>query len=233
MHVELKGDSILTIVGKEVTNLPAENTARKPLHRDVIRGLQNIVGASMVLHRPEDLLLYEYDGSVEKGRPGAVVFPTTTQEVSQVAGFAAQHDVPVIGRGAGTGLSGGALARTGGIMLVFARMNRILELDLENQRAVVQPGMVNYELTRAAEPAGLYLSPDPSSQKSCTIGGNGSENACGTHTLAYGVTINHVTALELVLPDGEICRVGRRHGDSVGYDLAGLFVGSEGTLPLG
>jgi glycolate oxidase len=232
MHVDCKGDARLTIVGKEVTYLLAEDTARKPLHRDVIRGLQNILGASMVLHRPEDLLLYEYDGSVEKGRPGAVVFPTTTQEVSQVVRLAAQHDVPVIGRGAGTGLSGGALARTGGIMIVFARMNRILELDLENQRAVVQPGVVNYELTRAVEHAGLYFAPDPSSWKSCTIGGNVSENAGGPHTLAYGVTTNHVTALELVLPDGEICRVGSDHGDSVGYDLAGLFVGSEGTLAL-
>jgi glycolate oxidase len=212
--------------------LLAEDTARKPLHRDVIRGLQNILGASMVLYRPEDLLLYEYDGSVEKGRPGAVVFPTTTQEVSQVVRLAAQGDVPVIGRGAGTGLSGGALARTGGIMIVFARMNRILELDLENQRAVVQPGVVNYELTGAVEHAGLYFAPDPSSWKSCTIGGNVSENAGGPHTLAYGVTSNHVTALELVLPDGEICRVGSHHSDSVGYDLAGLFVGSEGTLAL-
>src|SRR3984957_7533846 len=151
MHVDCKAHANLTIVGKEVTYLLAKKTARKPLPREVIRGLQNIVGASMVLHRPEDLLLYEYDGSVEKGRPGAVVFPTTTQEVSQVLRLAAQHDIPVIGRGAGTGLSGGALARSGGIMIVFARMNRILELDLENQRAVVQPGVVNYELTRAVE----------------------------------------------------------------------------------
>src|ERR1700724_176049 len=232
MHVECKGDATLTIVEREVTYLLAENTSRKPLHRDVIRGLQNIVGASMVLHRPEDLLLYDYDGSVEKGRPGAVVFPTTTQEVSQVALLAAQHDVPVIGRGAGTGLSGGALARTGGIMIVFARMHRILELDLENQRAVVQPGVVNYELTRAAEAGGLYFAPDPSSWKSCTVGGNVAENAGGPHTLAYGVTTNHVTALEFVLPNGEICCVGSRHEDCLGYDLTGLFVGSEGTLAL-
>lgn len=202
------------------------------MDKQIIRGLENIVGAGTVLYRPEDLLLYEYDGSVEKGRPGAVVFPSTTEEVSRVVKLAAQHDVPIVGRGAGTGLSGGALARTGGIMIVFARMNRILELDLENQRAVVQPGLVNYELTRAVEHAGLYFAPDPSSQKSCTIGGNVSENAGGPHTLAYGVTSNHVTALELVLPDGEICRVGTRHGDSLGYDLTGLMVGSEGTLAL-
>jgi glycolate oxidase len=202
------------------------------MDRQIIRGLESILGAGTVLHRPEDLLLYEYDGSVEKGRPGAVVFPSTTEDVSRVVRLAAQGNVPIVGRGAGTGLSGGALARTGGIMIAFTRMNRILELDLDNQRAVVQPGLVNYELTRAVEHAGLYFAPDPSSQKSCTIGGNVSENAGGPHTLAYGVTSNHVTALELVLPDGEICRVGTRHGDALGYDLTALMVGSEGTLAL-
>ncbi len=202
------------------------------MNKQIIRGLESILGTGSVLHRPEDLLLYEYDGSVEKGRPGAVVFPSTTDEVALVVKLAAQHNVPIVGRGAGTGLSGGALARNGGIMINFARMNRILELDLENRRAVVQPGLVNYELTRAVENAGLYFAPDPSSQKSCTIGGNVSENAGGPHTLAYGVTSNHVTALELVLPDGEVCRVGTRHGDSQGYDLTGLLVGSEGTLAL-
>jgi len=202
------------------------------MDRKVIQGLEGILGRTPVLHRPEDLLLYEYDGSVEKGRPGAVVFPTSTEQVALVVKLACQHNVPVIGRGAGTGLSGGALARTGGIMIVFSRMNRILELDIENQRAVVQPGVVNYELTRAVEHAGLYFAPDPSSQKSCTIGGNVSENAGGPHTLAYGVTSNHVTALEIVLPDGEIHRVGGKHGDTLGYDLTGLLVGSEGTLAL-
>jgi glycolate oxidase len=231
-HVGLQGSRGRYYSGNGEFNLPAKGATQKPLHRDVIRGLQHILGASMVLHRPEDLLLYEYDGSVEKGRPGAVVFPSTTHDVSRVVRLAAQHDIPIIGRGAGTGLSGGALARTGGIMIVFARMNQILELDLENQRAVVQPGVVNYELTHAVEHAGLYFAPDPSSWKSCTIGGNVAENAGGPHTLAYGVTSNHVTALELVLPDGTICRVGSRHGDSLGYDLAGLFVGSEGTLAL-
>src|SRR6202051_5404404 len=216
----------------EIINLLAEGAAPKLLRRDVIRGLQTILGDSMVMHRPEDLLLYEYDASKEKVRPGVVVFPATTEDVSRVVLLAAKHYIPVIGRGAGTGLSGGALARTGGIMIVFARMNRILELDLANQRAVVQPGVVNYELQRAVESAGLYFAPDPSSWKSCTIGGNVAENAGGPHTLAYGVTTNHVTVLELVLPDGEICRVGSRHGDCLGYDLGGLFVGSEGTLAL-
>jgi glycolate oxidase len=197
-----------------------------------IRELKKLLGPGAVLDLPEDLLLYEYDGSIEKGRPDAVVFPTSTEEVSRVVKLAAQHKIPIVGRGAGTGLSGGALARSGGIMIAFARMNRILELDLENHRAVVQPGVVNFDLTRAVEHAGLYFAPDPSSQKSCTIGGNVAENAGGPHTLAYGVTSNHVTALELVLPDGEISHIGTAQGDSSGYDLAGLFVGSEGTLAL-
>jgi glycolate oxidase len=202
------------------------------MNSSLIREFERLLGPSSVLYKPEDLLLYEYDGSIEKGRPAVVVFPTTTEQVSRIVKLAAKHNVPIVGRGAGTGLSGGALARSGGVMLVFARMNSILELDPENQRAVVQPGVVNYELTRAAEPHGLYFAPDPSSWKSCTIGGNVAENAGGPHTLAYGVTTNHVTALELVLPDGEIVRVGSKPGDTPGYDLTGLFVGSEGTLAL-
>ena len=198
----------------------------------LLRELNSLLGSSNVLYNIEDLVLYEYDGSVEKARPDLVVFPHTTEDVSQIVKLAAKHNVPIVGRGSGTGLSGGALARGGGIMIVFARMNRILELDLENARAVVQPGVVNLDITRAVEHAGLYFAPDPSSQKSCTIGGNVAENAGGPHTLAYGVTVNHVTALELVLPDGEVVRVGSKHGGAPGYDLCGLFVGSEGTLAL-
>jgi len=202
------------------------------MHSGLLRDLEKLLGSSSVLFQPEDVVLYEYDGSVEKGRPDIVVFPATTQEVSQIARLAAKHDVPIVGRGAGTGLSGGALARTGGVMIVFARMNRILSIDPRNQRAVVQPGVVNFDLSLAAAPHGLYFAPDPSSQKSCTIGGNVAENAGGPHTLAYGVTTNHVVALELVLPDGEVVRVGSAQGDAPGYDLTGLFVGSEGTLAL-
>jgi glycolate oxidase len=198
----------------------------------LIRELKTLLGPENVLSQKEDLLLYEFDGSVEKGRPEVVVFPHGTEDVSRIVKLAAKHQVPVVGRGAGTGLSGGALARGGGVMIVFARMNRILELDLLNRRAVVQPGVVNLDITRAVEHAGLYFAPDPSSQKSCTIGGNVAENSGGPHTLAYGLTTNHVAALELVLPDGEIVRVGSHHGDAPGYDLCGLFVGSEGTLAL-
>jgi glycolate oxidase len=202
------------------------------MHSGLLRDLERLLGSSSVLFQPEDVVLYEYDGSVEKGRPDIVVFPASTQEVSQIVRLAVKHDVPIVGRGAGTGLSGGALARTGGVMIVFARMNGILLIDPENRRAVVQPGVVNFDLSLAAAPHGLYFAPDPSSQKSCTIGGNVAENAGGPHTLAYGVTTNHVVALELVLPDGEIVRVGNAQGDAPGYDLTGLFVGSEGTLAL-
>src|SRR5437667_3176288 len=198
----------------------------------LLRDLEDFLGSSSVLFQAEDVVLYEYDGSVEKGRPDIVVFPTTTQEVSQIVKLTGKHNAPIVGRGAGTGLSGGALARTGGVMIVFARMNRILSLDPQNQRAVVQPGVVNFDLSLAAAPHGLYFAPDPSSQKSSTIGGNVSENAGGPHTLAYGVTTNHVTALGLVLPDGEIVHVGTKQGDASPFDLAALFVGSEGTLAL-
>ena len=198
----------------------------------LLREIKTLLGPENVLSQMEDLLLYEYDGSVERACPELVVFPHTTEHVSRIVKLAAKYQVPIVGRGAGTGLSGGALARGGGVMIVFARMNRILEVDLENRYAVVQPGVVNMDITRAVEHAGLYFAPDPSSQKSCTIGGNVAENAGGPHTLAYGVTVNHVTALEMVLPDGEIVRVGSRHGDMPGYDLCGLFVGSEGTLAL-
>ena len=206
---------------------------RRPLMDPaLIRELKSLLGPANVLSQKEDLMLYEFDGSVEKARPEVVVFPLSTGHVSGIVKLAAKFQVPVVGRGAGTGLSGGALARGGGVMIVFARMNRILEIDLENRRAVVQPGVVNLDITRAAEKAGLYFAPDPSSQKSCTIGGNVAENSGGPHTLAYGLTVNHVAALELVLPDGEIVRVGSRQGDTPGYDLCGLFVGSEGTLAL-
>jgi glycolate oxidase len=208
------------------------NVERAALDPALIREMKALLGAANVLDKTEDLILYEFDGSVEKARPDLVVFPHTTEDVSGIVRLAGKYEVPVVGRGAGTGLSGGALARCGGVMVVFARMNRILEIDVENRRAVVQPGVVNQDITRAVESAGLYFAPDPSSAKSCTIGGNVAENAGGPHTLAYGVTTNHVAALELVLPDGEIARIGSKHGDAAGYDLCGLFVGSEGTLAL-
>ena len=185
----------------------------------IIRELTALLGRDAVLSGAEDLLMYEYDGSVEQARPECVVFPRSRDDVAAIVRTAANHKVPLVGRGAGTGLSGGALARQGGILTVFSRMNRILEIDAENRRAVVEPGVVNLDITRAVEHLGLYYAPDPSSQKSCTIGGNVSENAGGPHTLAYGVTVNHVLGLEVVLPDGEYSASAEKLLESPGYDL--------------
>jgi glycolate oxidase len=200
--------------------------------QQLIRELVTLLGPRAVLSQPEDLMLYEYDGSVELGFPKCIVFPNSAREVSEIVRLANRYDTPMVGRGAGTGLSGGAIARNGGLVVEFSRMNRILEIDAENLRAVVQPGVVNLDLSRAVEHLGLYYAPDPSSQKSCTIGGNVAENSGGPHTLAYGVTANHVTGMELVLPDGDIVRTGGKNIETSGYDLDGLFVGSEGTLAL-
>ncbi|HYW44341.1 MAG TPA: FAD-linked oxidase C-terminal domain-containing protein [Bryobacteraceae bacterium] len=191
-----------------------------------------LLGPRGYLDRPEDLMLYEYDGSVEKGRPDLVAFPRTTQDVSAIVRIAQEFQVPFVGRGAGTGLSGGAIPREGGILIAFARMNRILEIDLENERVVVQPGVVNLDITLAVQGNGYFYAPDPSSQRACTIGGNVAENAGGPHTLAYGVTTNHVLGLELVLPDGTVVETGGKQQDLPGYDLTGLLTGSEGTMAL-
>jgi glycolate oxidase len=198
----------------------------------LLHDLKKLLASEAVLCRPEELLLYDYDGSVETARPDCVVFPRTAADVVEIVRLACRYKVPLVGRGAGTGLSGGALARHGGIIMSFTRMNRILEIDAENQRAVVQPGVVNADLSIAVANAGLHFAPDPSSQKACTIGGNVSENSGGPHTLAYGVTVHHVLALEVVLPSGELIRVGSTALDPPGYDLTGLFVGSEGTFGL-
>ncbi len=206
------------------------------LSKRIIRELRQIAGEDGVLDRPEDLLLYEYDGSVERSLPEAVVFPRTTEQVARIVRLTAQEKIPLVGRGAGTGLSGGALAAAGGIIIGFSRMNKILEIDIENLRAKVQPGVVNLDLTRAVEASGCFFAPDPSSQKACTIGGNVAENAGGPHTLAYGVTTNHVVGLEVVLGNGEVVELGGRVSggspDTPGYDLTGVMVGSEGTMAI-
>ena len=205
---------------------------RTAIDSRLLRDLKKLLGPRGVLHMPEDLLLYEYDGSVEVARPDCVVFPRTTADMVEIVRLANRHRVPIVGRGAGTGLSGGALARNGGIIVSFSRMNRILEVDVENQRATVQPGVVNADLSLAVAHTGLHFAPDPSSQKACTIGGNVSENSGGPHTLAYGVTTNHVVAIEVLLPSGELVHLGSAALDAPGYDLTGLFVGSEGTFGL-
>src|SRR5271169_6151269 len=198
----------------------------------VVEHLRKIAGRDAVLDRPEDLMLYEYDAGIRKSTPGAVVFPQTTEQVSEIMRLASSVHMPVVARGAGTGLSGGAISQAGGIVIAFSRMNRVLEVDVANQRAVVQPGVVNLQLSEYVSHLGLYFAPDPSSQKACTIGGNVAENSGGPHTLMYGVTVNHVTGLEVVLPDGEIVQYGGKAAENAGYDLTGFFVGSEGTLGI-
>jgi glycolate oxidase len=198
----------------------------------LVRELTRLVGPDAVLWRPEDVMLYEYDALSCARQPQAVVFPTTTEQVVSLAKLAARENLPVVARGAGTGLSGGSVVTEGGIVLAFARMKKIVEIDLENLRARVQPGVVNLDLSFAVSDHGLYFAPDPSSQKACTIGGNVAENAGGPHTLAYGVTTNHILGLEVVLPDGEVIHTGARFWDRPGYDLTGFIVGSEGTLGI-
>src|SRR6266852_6285213 len=186
-----------------------------------LKAVDRLLGSRGYLHKAEDLALYEYDGSVDKARPDLVVFPQSTEDVVAMVKLAAEFGLPIVGRGAGTGLSGGAIARAGGIIISFARMNRILEIDLPNERAVLQPGVVNLDISLAVEADGYFYAPDPSSQRACTIGGNVSENAGGPHTLAYGVTTNHVLGLEAVLPDGTLIETGI---ETDGYDLTGLLV---------
>ena len=199
---------------------------------DSVRWLRAIVGENNVLDSEVDLRLYEYDGGVDKHRPEVVVFPRATEQVVKVVNLARERGIPFVGRGAGTGLSGGVIPRTGGIMISFARMNRIVEIDLENERIVVEPGVVNLDVTLAVQGQKYFYAPDPSSQRACTIGGNVAENAGGPHTLAYGVTTNHVLGLEAVLPDGSVIQIGGKAQDTPGYDLTGLLTGSEGTMVL-
>ena len=199
---------------------------------EALRQIDKLLGPRGYLDRPEDLKLYEYDGSVDKAQPELVVFPQSAEDVAALVRIAREHRIPIVGRGAGTGLSGGVIARAGGIVISFARMNRIVEIDLANERAVLEPGVVNLEITQAVERDGYFYAPDPSSQKACTIGGNVAENAGGPHTLAYGVTTNHVLGLETVLPDGYADDRRRQSARLPGYDLTGLLTGSEGTMAL-
>ena len=203
-----------------------------PISNSALEAIEKVVGPRGYLLRPEDLKLYEYDGGVDKAQPDLVVFPQSAENVSALVHIAKYESLAIVGRGAGTGLSGGAIPRAGGMVISFARMNRVLELDLENERAVLQPGVVNLEITQAVENQGYFYAPDPSSQRACTIGGNVAENAGGPHTLAYGVTTNHVLGLEIVLADGTILETGGKVPDLPGYDLTGLLTGSEGTMAL-
>jgi len=202
----------------------------------VLRALQHIVGTDYVRARPVDLLVYEYDGSVDgavdTARPFAVVLPRSADEVAAVVKVAYDAGLPVVARGAGTGLSGGAVAQQGGIIIALTRMDRILEVNTVDRTALVEPGVINLELSEAVQHLGLFFAPDPSSQKACTVGGNVAENAGGPHCLKYGVTTNHILGLELVLPDGTVIWTDRARDGYGGLDLTSIVVGSEGMLGI-
>ena len=196
----------------------------------LIDNLIGIVGRENVLSKPDELLVYECDGLPQhKHRPRAVVFPASTEETSAIMRELARANVPFTPRGAGTGLSGGALALNSGVVIEMARMRKILRIDTENRIAVVQPGVVNLHVSRAVAPFGLYYVPDPSSQPTCTIGGNIAESAGGIHCLKYGTTTDHVLGCRVVLAGGEVVDLAV---DMPGYDLLGTFIGSEGTFGI-
>src|ERR1051325_2247524 len=192
--------------------------------------LRAIVGRQFVLVNKEDVIVYEQDGSILQAMPEIVVVPANAAEVSAVVRAATKAGVPIVPRGSGTGLAGGAVPAEGGVVLSLARLDRILEIDLENRIAGVEPGVINLEVTKAITKDGFFYAPDPSSQAACSVGGNIANNSGGPHTLAYGVTVNHVLGLEVVLADGSVVWLGGRVADTPGYDLTGVFVGSEGTM---
>lgn len=200
---------------------------------EIAQQFESIVGAKRVVRTREDLIAYECDGLTSyRQQPEIVVLPKTTEEVSEIVKICDRNSISFVARGSGTGLSGGALPVENSVLIVTALMKKIIEVDLENQRVVVQPGVINNWVTQAVTGAGFYYAPDPSSQIICSIGGNVAENSGGVHCLKYGVTTNHVLGLKLVLPDGSIVDVGGKIPEMPGYDLTGLFVGSEGTLGI-
>jgi glycolate oxidase len=195
--------------------------------------LRGALGSEHVLSEPEQLRVYECDGLTgHRAVPELVVLPSSTEEVQAVVRACHGEGVPFVARGAGTGLSGGATPFAGGVVVSLARMNRILEIDLESRRVVVEPGVANLDVTRAVAAAGFFYAPDPSSQQVCTIGGNVAENSGGAHCPKNGFTVHHVTGLTLVLPDGAVVELGGKALDPDGPDLLGLVVGSEGTLGI-
>ena len=199
----------------------------------IIKAFEQVVGKDGVVQRKDELLTYECDGLASyRQRPAVVVLPRTTEQVAGAVKVCNQYALPWVARGAGTGLSGGALPIENGVLIVTARMNQILETDLPNQRVVVQPGVINNWVTQAVSGKGFYYAPDPSSQIICSIGGNVAENSGGVHCLKYGVTTNHVLGLKIVTAEGSILDIGGTLPEMPGYDLTGLFVGSEGTLGI-
>ncbi|MHB8732228.1 MAG: FAD-linked oxidase C-terminal domain-containing protein [bacterium] len=198
----------------------------------LVADLAEAVGTGYVFERPSDVLAYEYDASNMTSPPDLVVVPGSADEVGAVVRITSRYGAPVIARGAGTGIAGGALPIVGGVVASLTRLDRILAADLDNRVAVVEPGVVNLDITRAVAPDGYFYAPDPSSQYASSIGGNVGHNSGGPHTIAYGVTTNHILALDAVLADGTSIHTGGAAPDAPGLDLTGLLVGSEGTLAI-
>jgi len=198
----------------------------------MISELVRLVGRENVLSSEMHYRLYEYDASLIRSKPDCIVLPTSTEQVSKVVKFAHDHKIRIIARGAGTNLSGGSVSIQGGIAIVMTRMNQILDMDIENQRVVVQPGVVTLDLKNVLAKHGYLYQPDPASEKVTTIGGNFGENAGGPHCLKYGVTSNHVLGAEVVLSDGQVVQMGGKALDNPGYDLMGVLGASEGTLAI-
>jgi len=199
----------------------------------IISELRAIVGERGLISSPEELHTYECDGLTNfRVMPRAVLLPNSAEQVQAIVRICHRERLPFVARGSGTGLSGGALPVENGIVISLARMNRILEVDFANARAVVEPGVINLDVTARIQHNGYFYAPDPSSQSVCSIGGNVAENSGGAHCLKYGFTTTHVLGLEVVLPDGEMVHLGGKTLDAPGYDLAGVFVGSEGTLGI-
>ncbi len=197
----------------------------------ILDELRTIVGGRALISSPEELHTYECDGLTNfRVMPRAVLLPNSTQQVQAVVRICHRERIPFVARGSGTGLSGGALPVENGIVISLARMNRILEVDFANARVIVEPGVINLDVTGRVAPQEYFYAPDPSSQSICSIGGNVAENSGGAHCLKYGFTTTHVLGLEVVLPDGSLVHLGGKTLDNPGYDLAGVFVGSEGTL---
>lgn len=195
--------------------------------------LRPVLGEDAVITDHQRLRTYECDGLTHyKVTPALVALAESTEHVATVVRACAAHGIPFVARGSGTGLSGGALPHAEGVLIVMSKMRRILEIDRDNQRAVVEPGVINLQLTREALPQGYYYAPDPSSQQVCSIGGNVAENSGGAHCLKYGFTANHVTGVEFVTPSGDVVQIGGKAPDAPGYDLLGAVVGSEGTLGI-
>src|SRR3954452_16853529 len=203
------------------------------MNRELLHHLADIVGPRSVLTEDAQLRTYECDGLTNfRVGPSAVVRPSTAEQVQAIVRLCHRERVPFVARGSGTGLSGGALPVEGGIVISLARLNRILEVDIPNARVVVEPGVINAQVLAAVAPHGYFYAPDPSSQSVCTIGGNVAENSGGAHCLKYRFTTTHALGLEVVLPDGSLVTLGGKAVDSPGYDLCGVFVGSEGTLGI-